>query len=799
MQIIRGTTPTIIINVKDDIDFSQIMSTWIFISQRGKVRVDKTIRDITVNPLERRIKLPLSQEDTLNLKEGDAIIQVRILMSDGTALSSLEKEIEVLPTGKEGEIEPEQFTPEQWTVGPEPTIERIKLNLIPIGNMPICHASQFDKKRQIEIEIYNGAQPYFLSDEELELIIKKPDGNLVSMDIPYEVGSNSIIFETTEQTCAVAGKCLCELRVTKGESKLGSLNFYLQVEGAPDEGGITSQSEINNLNRQIDDYLDETLPEVLDDDVPPIVERIIDETLAPVAKSGNYNDLENKPSIPAAQVNSDWNAKSGVSQILNKPTIPTKTSQLQNDSGFTTIDDSEASASKVYSSNKVENIANTKANSSDVEYRKNTYTKINPTNTWTSGYYWGKTAYENSSYAYSSFLNVSAGDIVTISENAQFRFVEVYNSNGDIIDSISSFVTTYTVPNGATSMVLTVSSSNLERKYPIIDKFSIVTCFKRNKGYSNFYLVFPSVSSGDLMTLVDHIDNKKNCEYFFTGKFSSFTSLEIGHGKTSGAYCVIDNTNITVYVSGTQVQQFAHGLTLTDFITVSIKCGDIANARGSITIQTNGGYYRKDDNFIFTGCKDTIYFIPLQSMTDCEFAYTIMDSRKDIFVFGDSYISLADSKKWVKYAIEDNDNNMLLCGYSGAKSTDEIIPFRKLNEQRNPLFVCWLLGMNDADNGSINADWKACVDEVIEYCNSHDIVPILATIPNTPNIDHTYKNAYVKASGCRYIDFAKAVNAENVGATWYSGMLGSDNVHPTEEGAKALWLRAILDCPELIN
>lgn len=31
----------------------------------------------------------------------------------------------------------------------------------------------------------------------------------------------------------------------------------------------------------------------------------------------------NKPTIPAAQVNADWNASSGVAQILNKPTIPT--------------------------------------------------------------------------------------------------------------------------------------------------------------------------------------------------------------------------------------------------------------------------------------------------------------------------------------------------------------------------------------------------------------------------------------------------------------------------------------------
>lgn len=71
--------------------------------------------------------------------------------------------------------------------------------------------------------------------------------------------------------------------------------------------------------------------------------------LALVATTGSYNDLSNKPTIPAAQiqsdwtqsdntkldyiknkptipsaqVNSDWNATTGVAAILNKPTIPT--------------------------------------------------------------------------------------------------------------------------------------------------------------------------------------------------------------------------------------------------------------------------------------------------------------------------------------------------------------------------------------------------------------------------------------------------------------------------------------------
>ena len=47
-------------------------------------------------------------------------------------------------------------------------------------------------------------------------------------------------------------------------------------------------------------------------------------SLATVATSGSYNDLTNKPSIPAAQIQSDWNQAntSAVDYIKNKPTIP---------------------------------------------------------------------------------------------------------------------------------------------------------------------------------------------------------------------------------------------------------------------------------------------------------------------------------------------------------------------------------------------------------------------------------------------------------------------------------------------
>jgi len=47
--------------------------------------------------------------------------------------------------------------------------------------------------------------------------------------------------------------------------------------------------------------------------------------------------IKNKPTIPAAQVNSDWNASSGVAEILNKPTIPDDTKVKQTNTTSSTV------------------------------------------------------------------------------------------------------------------------------------------------------------------------------------------------------------------------------------------------------------------------------------------------------------------------------------------------------------------------------------------------------------------------------------------------------------------------------
>lgn len=67
-------------------------------------------------------------------------------------------------------------------------------------------------------------------------------------------------------------------------------------------------------------------------------------SLATVATSGNYNDLLNKPTIPAAQVNSDWNASTGVAQILNKPDL----SVITNPANITFTPESTFSVDRFY-------------------------------------------------------------------------------------------------------------------------------------------------------------------------------------------------------------------------------------------------------------------------------------------------------------------------------------------------------------------------------------------------------------------------------------------------------------------
>ena len=133
-------------------------------------------------------------------------------------------------------------------------MEQIKLNLIPSGVMPVCHASQYDDKRKIRLNLFNGSQAFpITATMSFELQVRKPDDTVVTAAVTGTVSNTYIDIETSEQMTAVFGDCLCQLQIkdSNDSSTIGTLNFILQVEQDVLANGDPSQSEIHDLAAQI--------------------------------------------------------------------------------------------------------------------------------------------------------------------------------------------------------------------------------------------------------------------------------------------------------------------------------------------------------------------------------------------------------------------------------------------------------------------------------------------------------------------------------------------------------------------
>lgn len=130
-------------------------------------------------------------------------------------------------------------------------MESFNINLIPGRNNPVCHVSQYDKGRTIRVNLFEGSSVYTLTGAEtVTANVRKPDGNIVTSTLTNTSDSYVEII-TTEQMTACAGSNICELAIENGADLIGTLNFVMEVERSPLEGGIASQSEIYNLETQI--------------------------------------------------------------------------------------------------------------------------------------------------------------------------------------------------------------------------------------------------------------------------------------------------------------------------------------------------------------------------------------------------------------------------------------------------------------------------------------------------------------------------------------------------------------------
>ena len=312
-----------------------------------------------------------------------------------------------------------------------------------------------------------------------------------------------------------------------------------------------------------------------------------------------------------------------------------------------------------------------------------------------------------------------------------------------------------------------------------------------------------TLTDGTTLEVAENIDNRKNDVIEFHAEIDSFTSLAVGHGYmiSHGSWIVIDSTNVTVYADETtaQVAQYQHGLTFAHYINVLIKRGNEGKATIEITTGGSDLVYTQD-NVTFFGSRGSVFAFCTGILNKVKLSAVFKDFNEPIVIFGDSYQSIGSTARWPYYMIANGYTRYMLSGFPGANAGHERLAFREIIKHIKPKYIVWCLGMNGSDSASeINASWKNSVDEIVTYCEQNNVTPIFATIPNVPERIQTYKNAYVKSLGYRYIDFAKAVGAESQGSTWYTGMLSNDNLHPSSLGAKALYAQVLADFPEIMR
>ena len=315
-----------------------------------------------------------------------------------------------------------------------------------------------------------------------------------------------------------------------------------------------------------------------------------------------------------------------------------------------------------------------------------------------------------------------------------------------------------------------------------------------------------SLASGEMLTL-DTNCVKKNKRLAFFAKINSFSAVEVGHGASSsyGFYLKIDSEKVYFVQNGTSGSSINHGLTINGYIGVVIKVGNQGNF--SFTINTQSSKYDSPREYSgWKGYQGAIFAKSVgSSLTDCTLGWMCEDYEKDIYMFGDSYFSHESQTRWPYWMINWGFDNALMDAFPGKASAEAYESFLNALEHKIPKFVIWCLGMNDPDSTTaVNPTWKSVVEKVISKCNTFGITPILATIPNTPSdtYSNNFKNAYIKESGYRYIDFANAVGAEERGSGWdydYLETGANPNIHPSANGARVLALRALTDVPELMG
>lgn len=127
-------------------------------------------------------------------------------------------------------------------------METKNVNITPGGQMQTIHVSQNDVGREIILNVTDGSGWYDLTGCSVALAGIKPSG--LGFTVNGTVNGHTVTIETVKLMTAEYGSIACELKITKGTTKIGTANMILSVEKDPHPESTT------------DGNIDELIPEI---------------------------------------------------------------------------------------------------------------------------------------------------------------------------------------------------------------------------------------------------------------------------------------------------------------------------------------------------------------------------------------------------------------------------------------------------------------------------------------------------------------------------------------------------------
>lgn len=407
------------------------------------------------------------------------------------------------------------------------------LNLVPNDNQVIVNASQYDEgSRRIEFILYHGRDLFDINDYEQKnnvicnarVLGTKADGTGYMYDCGFS--HSKVFFDIQEQMTVLAGQHTAEIRIVDNEDNIiGSSNFIFQIEKAAlKDDTVISETDIPLLQRiisnidsinAVETMLDGgTTGQVLakksdaDGDVEweyvaggnaewgsirgtlsdqADLKQALDSKVNMVEGKGlSTNDYttEEKNKLAGLSNYDDTEIKGLIDQKADSDDVPTKVSQLQNDSGFITkevddltnyrtsanqdiIDSGKATTTQINNlqsqidlkentSNKVTSIT---ASSTDTQYpsAKAVYDELNNKVDKVSG----------KGLSTNDFTNADKSKLDGIESGAEVNVIEVIKvDNVSLIPTNKSVNIDLSGKENVSNKTTTLSSASTDTQYP---------------------------------------------------------------------------------------------------------------------------------------------------------------------------------------------------------------------------------------------------------------------------------------------------------------------------------------------